>query len=831
MENEELFVEKFRKAFIGLPITGKSGIINLIQIKRLYFDLVLRKVREIVDGRVVGQAKEEVYEKLYDFFSFMFSDSGLILPSQRISNRKVYEKVNYNDIALNWRTRGLIYIKTVRRIRDTEVRYAKLGREFRFSFDVTKYSEGDFGYELESVTNNEVKIRVTNSGSREGIVRQLVRRLGLSAEEVEEILSSFERQVEVDYFINPRAREFLREQFDIWLKEYVDDLSFDGERLEVIRTIRDVGYLLIDAIGQFEEELARIWEKPKVVRNSHYVISLNRIKERKGGINIIMELISSEGFERQLEEWKELGLIPKEFSPNEVLECGTLSESSRSELQQGMSEMSPSQDSHIGESNSSDGECSIREKYAFLPIDTKYFDEIEWKIIALFDNLDDSLDGWLIHSENYQALRTLSHKFLSKVQAIYIDPPFNKEREADFLYRVRFKDSTWISMLENRITVSKDLLNDTGCIFVRCDYNGNAFLRLLLGEIFGEDNFRNEIIIRRGTVPKGEAKRLLTGNDYLEFFSKSDRYYFVTPKVKRENRKWLPMHLPGERATYERQVREFNGRKLLPPKGRHWALSQREIDRGLAEGWIRINTSKRYVDTSGKVVEGMPEVLQREEVKLDSLWLDIPSYVIPSRWGFPTENSEQLLKRVITSTTRGGDLVLDYFLGSGTTVAVAQKLHRKWIGIEMGEHFHSVILRRLKKVVAYESGGISSDQDVRSAYNERKAGGFFKYCELEQFEETLERCEFDTSVLNRESRAFIKDPKLLSAVKIKFDGGRALVDLRELYADADVCETVSLLKGKRIVKVGKESCVLEGGEIISFHAVDFNDVKPLIWWE
>jgi len=102
----------------------------------------------------------------------------------------------------------------------------------------------------------------------------------------------------------------------------------------------------------------------------------------------------------------------------------------------------------------------------FLPLDTRYFKDMEAEIIGIFDNLDEALDGWLIRSENYQALKTILPKFKEKVQCIYIDPPFNKEENADYLYNVKYKDSTWASMLENRLRLAKELLGEEGSIFV-----------------------------------------------------------------------------------------------------------------------------------------------------------------------------------------------------------------------------------------------------------------------------------------------------------------------------------------------------------------------------
>jgi len=460
-------------------------------------------------------------------------------------------------------------------------------------------------------------------------------------------------------------------------------------------------FLMKKPITKIENFLTKVFLQKRKIINTHYVITLNKIKEytEEDFLKSILDEILNN--KKQLAEWKELFNIEIK-NKNDLL-------------------------------NNKD--------YLRLPIDTKYFNsDFKQKLLASLNkknNLDDILDGILIKGENFQALNLLLDKYYEKIQTIYIDPPFNKEQEANYPYKVGYNDTTWITMLENRIKLGKELLNKKGSIFVRCDYTGNMYVRLLMDDIFGKENFRNEIVVRRGNVPKGEINKLLTGTESLMFYSKSDKLLFNYPTRKRKEQKWFPMHLPGERSTYELQVRYFFGKPLLPPRGRHWALSQEKIDEYIKEGRIRINYNKQYIDTRGNVVKGMPEILQSDEEKLTSDWTDIQSYTIPSKWGFPTENSEPLLKRVISSTSNEGDLILDFFLGSGTTTAVAHKLKRKWIGIEMGEHFYTVILPRMKKVLFYDKTGISRDKDVKEKYNKNNTGGFFKYHILEQYEDAL----------------------------------------------------------------------------------------------
>ncbi|MCS7204341.1 MAG: site-specific DNA-methyltransferase [Leptospiraceae bacterium] len=204
---------------------------------------------------------------------------------------------------------------------------------------------------------------------------------------------------------------------------------------------------------------------------------------------------------------------------------------------------------------------------------------------------------------------------------------------------------------------------------------------------------------------------------------------------------------------------------------------------------------------------------------------------------FPTQNSEDLLKRVIESTSNEGDLVMDFFLGSGTTVAVAHKLKRKWVGVEMGEHFYSVILPRMKKVLAYDKTGISKEKDVKEKYNKDNAGGFFKYYELEQYENTLEKVVYKDADLFRNpyqdpfnQYVFMKDEKLLKSVELDYENDKVKIDFSRLYENVDLPETLSNLLGKWIKKITPEIVEFEDGEKINLNNLDYRVVKPLIWW-
>jgi adenine-specific DNA-methyltransferase len=196
-------------------------------------------------------------------------------------------------------------------------------------------------------------------------------------------------------------------------------------------------------------------------------------------------------------------------------------------------------------------------------------------------------------------------------------------------------------------------------------------------------------------------------------------------KRLKEKPEWVRMHLPG--MVKGDASRVVFGKKIYPPAGRKWVLDQNGFDRAVKDGLIKWDEELNE-----------PLFLSKYET-IGSDWTDISSYTFD--WNFPTENSEILLKRVIESTSNEGDLVMDFFLGSGTTTAVAHKLKRKWLGVEMGEHFWTVVLPRMKKVLAYDKLGISKENDVKEKYNEKSTGGFFKYQVFEQYEDTLDNIE------------------------------------------------------------------------------------------
>jgi len=816
MKNKkERFYQILKDLFVGeAKIEGKGGYINLLRIKSKYYE----KVKEEIDEEIVKvkarypDFEEELYDKLYTFFKRYISESGAILFNQTPFHNNVYEKIytDDEDVVLFWKTKNLYYVKTDRVFRSMPVEFDGL----RFFFDASEIEykknneKREVIYELQGIENGTIvfKVKYSERGRKtktEEILKNLKKAgIRVSEEQLQNAFRIFEKQSEVDYFINKNAREFLKEQFKLWLYQYLVDgtENWTKERIDQLNILRNIAYKLIDLVAQFEEELVKIWNKPKFVINSNYVITLDRIaKHGEKGLEVLRKILNHPNLQEQIREWKELGIVDDSFRVEEVLEGDGLSE-----------------------------------KYQFLPVDTAYFKDLELEIIGLFDNLDQALDGWLIKSENYQALNTILNKFRDKVQTIYIDPPFNKEQDADYLYNVKYKDSTWIAMLENRLRLAKELLNERGSIFVRCDYNGNMYVRLLMNEIFGEENFRNEIVLRKVNYQGINVQgRFNPAHDLCYFYNKeSGRANFnIVFKERGREVNWVNAVSPKENK--EQVIIYIGGREFIAPKGHHWRFSQDRFNKLYSEGRIRIKEDYEYIDVFGNKQRGIPQYLESELTPVDSNWTDIPGYSFS--WNFRTENSEILLKRVIESTSNEGDLVMDFFLGSGTTTAVAHKLKRKWIGVEMGEHFWTVVLPRMKKVLAYDRSGIS--REIIEKYNRRSAGGFFKYYELEQFEDTLAKVVYEdldplfiTGKNIYEQYIFMRDKKMSDVLGLDYEKGNVKADLSKLYDNIDIAETLSNLLGKWIKRITKDSVEFEDGASVSLAQLDYKLIKPLIWW-
>ena len=814
----------------GPRVTPKTGYTRLLYTKRSYLQRSLTKAWHKTLSTTDPLKAEKALNLTHQFLTTYIAPTGAIHTHK--ASATTYETIylGNRDVALYWRTRMLYYAKTEPQPRTIEV---WLSDNRRIIFDTTEiphpkaWEKTAHTYKLHQIQpDGTIVIRVVRGRQRPTLnnIIEKLREHGITIhpEELHEAVRTFERQSGKDVFIHKNLRKFLNEQLTLWINQQI--LTFHQQIDHTLLQLTvNLAKSFIDAIARIEEEVLRIWRKPKFALNSNYVITLDSILGKPGGSKIVEKIIENLKkqlphfreqlpklkplrsirsiykrftmawpIDDQISEWYLLGLVDEDFSPEELI---------------------------------------ASEHYRRLPIDTRYFKQLEPEILSLIDHLDREIRGRLIKSENWQALNTLLPRLRGRVQLIYIDPPFNTGTNEFTPYINRFLNTTWITMMENRLTLAKDLLSEEGSIMVRIDYHGNHYTRLLLDQIFGPDHFINEIIVKRSNYQGANAKRRFNpAHETLYFYARNpDKLYFNPPsKPRNREPRWINAVSPKENK--KKTTVTIQGRVFVAPRGNHWRFSQRKMEQLLREGRLRIIDDYEYIDVYGEKRRGMIQYLESPETPVDTLFTDIPGYTFTT--GFPTENSEQLLKRIIKATTRPDDLVMDFFLGSATTTAVAHKLGRRWIGVEMGQHFYTASLPRMKLVLAYDPHGISKDPDVRKEYNPESPGGIIKYYELEQFEDTLARALYQPTPewLPENDDPYTLDTKLAYASKIDPETGEPLLDPDKLYPNIDLAETLSNLTGIPVKRIHGNTVEFEDGTTIDARHPPLELFKPLVWW-
>lgn len=732
--------------------------------------------RKAAGGRGQEALEAVIFNHLYSFFSRYYQE-GDFISKRRYSKRQKYA-IPYNgeEVYLHWANHDQYYVKTAEHFNDysftsrgvtvhfklkaADVEQNNVKGDKRFFVPRSKEIEWDekanelvIPFEYRPLTEQE-EITFGKKNQQDAIIaaaisdipKQLKKEdkalLALTSERrktadgervscLEHHLRQYTRRNTSDFFIHKDLKGFLSRELDFYLKNEVlnlDEMEVAGEDraegwFQIVRVIKSVGSHIIDFLDQIESFQKMLWEKRKFITETQYCITVGNIDEK-----FYSDIATCE---EQWQEWKKLF--------------------------------------HIDEKKDdlfTNGKSKIDRRVAFLRgkpnmvIDTRNFEShVAHKLLANIEDIDATCDGLLICSENYQAIGLIVERYRENVRCIYIDPPFNLGENADFLYRVDYKDSTWMTLLENRLSLAKWLMRRDGSVFVRCNHDGNMFVRLLLDTIYGAVNFRNEIIVRRAEESKGDLnkqfgsiKSVTVNYDNIYWYSvapdtRFERFLKPT-KGKQAKAHWHSFWKAEDRPRMRYDILGIDlnnhyGQWMWSKERAYTAVDNykqylKETEKtkeSLEEYWKRTGEKLEFVRRDGDGYSSIKYwIPPREFVMADNNWLDIKGYA--NKWGFKTENSEPLLKRVIEGPTKEAEIVMDFFVGSGTAVATAHKLHRRWVGVEMGDHFDTVLLPRMKSVLYGEQSGISKDA-------EWKGGGAFKYIRLENFEDTLDNIAFD----------------------------------------------------------------------------------------
>lgn len=353
-----------------------------------------------------------------------------------------------------------------------------------------------------------------------------------------------------------------------------------------------------------------------------------------------------------------------------------------------------------------------------------------WKDAPFINGLwTPEIGGLLLHGDNKDVLAfLLANGYRGKVNLVYIDPPFDSG--ADYIRRVALRgtkngakldgehysageqlqytdiwaNDNYLQFMFERLQLLRELLTPNGCIFLHCDWHKGHHLRCLMDEVFGVDGFRNEIVWQR-IYAHSDSTRFGVVHDTILYYTVGDAPVF-NKQYRPHTDSYIQSHYSqtDETGRHFRLVpldaagpgpaRRFGERTIAPPNGRHWAWSQERIDEGLRVGRIVFASTgkpniKMYLDeTEGTVVQ--------------SIWDDLEPVNPASRelTEMPTQKPEALLERIVRAASNPGDLLLDCFLGSGTTTAVAQKLGRRWIGCDINKGAIQTAVKRLRGIIA-----------------------------------------------------------------------------------------------------------------------------------
>ncbi|WP_334088823.1 site-specific DNA-methyltransferase, partial [Helicobacter typhlonius] len=650
------------------------------------------------------------------------------------------------------------------------------------------------------------------------------------------------------FFIHKNATAFLKEQFDLWMFGYLYKESaiqeWNPEIIAHLQRIKNIAYEVIKLIGDFENELKAVWLKPKFAKKTEYVFSVDKLNP-----NLMDSIINDKGFEAQIKEWQELNLVDEDFNKEDLLS---------------------------------------NDKYRYLPLDTKHFTkETKYKILSSFEDLESVLNGELIKADNFQALNSLMPKYQGKVDLIYIDPPYNAPA-SEIIYKNNFKDSTWLSMMENRLRLGKEFLSQRGILTCAIDENEQENLGLLLSDIFYEYEKTCVSVMHN---PKGIQGGFIAQNNEFAYFLSPEKMVSNNKPIPKN--KWKYDHLrnwggESERHTakncfypiYVKDSKIIGFGEVCKDDFHPTANVARDdgiievypIDsNGIERKWTYARQSIESIWKNLKIERDKDGIISIKkpivEVRFKTIWDEstyiagdygskILTNILPNN-EFDYPKSIHTVKDSIYLASKEDSVILDFFGGSGTTAHAVLELNRegtnrKFVLVEQGEHFYNVILPRIKKVAfssEWKNGKLKDDKQVKPL------NIAFRYYELESYEEALSHCEYVLECKepqkvenknNYKGKDYAKAESILDYRKSRklidklHKGESVCLDMHTEYREEfDIFHTMANLMGWKIKRLfldskGIESCEFDNGEILNLDSIDlakYPKLKNLIWWE
>lgn len=752
---------------------------------------------KLVSGVDMSALEADVYSALYNFFNRYYDEGDFI--SKRRYKEGVYA-IPYEgeEVKLYWANQDQYYIKTSENFKDYTFKVEDYTIHFRIVDATTEQnnnkendnSKRQFMLYAENEEFPEIKTFEHNAETKEIIIRfvydipedkkrkykdenykavhdyiynsrvpvwnELLRPIsagkGKETTLLEKHMNAYVAKNTFDYFIHKDLKGFLRRELDFYIKNeimHLDDLDTTSEErvetyLAKVRAVKRVVHIIIDFLAQIENFQKKLWLKKKFVIETNWCITLDRIDE-----SFYPEIIENKA---QIQEWIDMYAIAE---------------------------------------NASFSVDFLKENLNLI-VDTKYFSEdFKERLIATIDNLDEQTGGLLINSDNFQALHLLQEKYKDSIDCCYYDPPYNTS-DNTFLYKNGYKDSSWASMIDDRISLTKGYLKEHGVLCTTIDDYEHSLLEKLLDQNIGYENRLGNLIVEIKPSGRTNDNYFATSHEYILFYGKNSLQAEICFFPLREDQlaqykesdgqgahKWRDFMRTGGYSTPQERPNSFypiyyneitgdislNKKEsyieILPidttGKYRVWRKTKPSFLTHLRAGEIQIGKKRGSNEYKVQIIDRIKTGIRPKSVWVGSKydasthgtkWIK-SLFSESSSFSFPKSIFAvyDVLFCVIGENTKA--VVMDIFAGSATTGEAVIRMNkeineegslgeRKYILVEMGEYFNTVTLPRMKKVV-YSANW----KDGKPTSRDTGVSHIMKYMKLESYEDALSNITLD----------------------------------------------------------------------------------------
>ncbi len=791
VDNEQIEKEKELKSKISE--FSKNGLTSDI-IETLPPIIQLRE--DLKQYRSITELKSDVFSALVTFFSRYYNGGDFISQRRYKSNDTYAIPYNGEEVKLYWANEDQYYIKSsehfkrysfniangktvnfilsdadmqmnndknegkkVRRfVLREENPVENKGNELNIYFDYKLYPSRTLQKTLNDTTFNTLRDIISRDYNSFRRVLDIDQRSKAQDTVLRSRLNHYTAKNSFDYFIHKNLGAFLSRELDFFIKSEVLntdhlDIKHIRSQIAIAKSIKAIGQKIVNMLAQVEDFQRKLWLKKKFVVQTDYCITLDRVP-----VELYPEVVACDA---QREEWIRYYGIDK-IENNGLLIVGYSEPLTVEFLQQNQQ----------------------------LVLDTKHFDAaFKHKLLSSFDDIDATVQGLLVNSDNFHALRLLSQRYAGEAKCVYIDPPYNTGDDG-FAYKDNYQESSWLSCIHNRLELTEPFYKESGSFAASIDINEVDHLTALLDMTLGKHNRKANITVRRASITG--AKVINPGPVNI---SENILIY------ANGNNKWKPENAYRERA---KGYDDRYGSIILNPEANYgqWqfgtVLDEFAIAKGIAKNRLRRVLGDNYeeellkfaIDNKDRIIQfatldensigneavELKRQSQQEPTKIfyfpredhndyyvlngklilfykdrlrwmgdgivpvekvSDIWDDVLPNDLHNEGGVALKKGkkpEKLINRVFESTTEKGELILDYFAGSATSGAVALKSGRKFINVEANDYFDEIPLLRIKNTLNGDRSGVTN-------LYQWKGGGCVKYIRLEQYEDTLNNLE------------------------------------------------------------------------------------------